>query len=120
MRKKSMFLWSLLAAMTMSACSEHNELPSGEVPGGNSKANFIVKLNFEGTSMEQGGKTRAAQSTAVPETSWSNIRQVQILLYDARQPWVFDHKASDRQLCGTREMTSLPSRPLTFFVYMEV
>ena len=83
MRKKSMFLWSLLAAMTMSACSEHNELPSGEVPGGNSKANFIVKLNFEGTSMEQGGKTRAAQSTAVPETSWSNIRQVQILLYDA-------------------------------------
>ena len=28
-----MFLWSLLAAMTMSACSEHNELPSGEVPG---------------------------------------------------------------------------------------
>ena len=49
-----MFLWSLLAAMTMSACSEHNELPSGEVPGGNSKANFIVKLNFEGTSMEQG------------------------------------------------------------------
>lgn len=83
MRKKSMFLWSLLAAMTMSACSEHNELPSGEVPGGNSKANFIVKLNFEGTSMEQGGKTRAAQSTAVPETSWSNIHQVQILLYDA-------------------------------------
>ena len=83
MRKKTMFLWSLLAAMTMSACSEHNELPSGEVPGGNSKANFIVKLNFEGTSMEQGGKTRAAQSTAVPETSWSNIRQVQILLYDA-------------------------------------
>lgn len=83
MRKKSMFLWSLLAAMTMSACSEHNELPSGEVPRGNSKANFIVKLNFEGTSMEQGGKTRAAQSTAVPETSWSNIRQVQILLYDA-------------------------------------
>ena len=83
MRKKSMFLWSLLAAMTMSACSEHNELPSGEVPGGNSKANFIVKLNFEGTSMEQGGKTRAAQSTAVPETSWSKIRQVQILLYDA-------------------------------------
>lgn len=69
--------------MTMSACSEHNELPSGEVPGGNSKANFIVKLNFEGTSMEQGSKTRAAQSTAVPETSWSNIRQVQILLYDA-------------------------------------
>lgn len=48
-----------------------------------SKANFIVKLNFEGTSMEQGGKTRAAQSTAVPETSWSNIHQVQILLYDA-------------------------------------
>lgn len=83
MKKKSVFLWSLLAAMAMSACSEHNELPSGEVPGGNSKANFIVKLNFEGTSMEQGGKTRAAQSTAVPETSWSNIRQVQILLYDA-------------------------------------
>lgn len=54
MRKKSMFLWSLLAAMAMSACSEHNELPSGEVPGGNSKTNFIVKLNFEGTSMEQG------------------------------------------------------------------
>ena len=62
-----MFLWSLLAAMTMSACSEHNELPSGEVPGGNSKANFIVKLNFVGTSMEQGSKTRAAQSTAVPK-----------------------------------------------------
>lgn len=52
MKKKSVFLWSLLAAMAMSACSEHNELPSGEVPGGNSKANFIVKLNFEGTSME--------------------------------------------------------------------
>ena len=31
MRKKSMFLWYLLAAMTMSACSEHNELPSGTV-----------------------------------------------------------------------------------------
>ena len=34
MKKKSVFLWSLLAAMAMSACSEHNELPSGEVPGG--------------------------------------------------------------------------------------
>lgn len=31
MKKKSVFLWSLLAAMAMSACSEHNELPSGEV-----------------------------------------------------------------------------------------
>ena len=57
-----MFLWSLLAAMTMSACSEHNELPSGEVPGGNSKANFIVKLNFEGTSMEQYRKLRGVIS----------------------------------------------------------
>ena len=63
MRKKSMFLWSLLAAMTMSACSEHNELPSGEVPGGNSKANFNRAVRREPHNLLQYRKLRGVIST---------------------------------------------------------
>jgi hypothetical protein len=37
---------------------------------------IVTTISFEGAS-------RAPQTTAIPETSWSNIKQVQLFLYDA-------------------------------------
>ncbi|MCD8182543.1 MAG: FimB/Mfa2 family fimbrial subunit [Bacteroides sp.] len=75
MKKKSILLWSLLAAMTLGACSEAN-VPTEETTGEKGKVAFTV--NFAGTV-----GTRAASSTAVPETSWANIKSLQFFLYDA-------------------------------------
>ncbi|MDR1414770.1 MAG: FimB/Mfa2 family fimbrial subunit [Odoribacteraceae bacterium] len=38
---------------------------------------IITTISFEGAS------SRAPQTTAIPETSWDNIKQVQLFLYDA-------------------------------------
>lgn len=76
MRKPIMLSW-LFSAVLMSACAGQNEnAGEGEIE----KANFVVKLSLE--DAVNGGKTRAAQSLAIPETSWDNIRQVQLFLYD--------------------------------------
>ncbi|WP_291527916.1 FimB/Mfa2 family fimbrial subunit [Bacteroides sp. UBA939] len=73
MKKKVILLWSLFAAMTFSACTENNDAPINE----EAKSNLVVKFNFSETD------TRATASTAIPTTSWSNIDQVQLFLYDA-------------------------------------
>lgn len=78
MKKKSILVYSLLAAIMMSACSENNDLTKEEAEA---KSKLVVQLNFAGTTGE-GVQTRA-QSTAVPTTSWTNIKQVQFFLYDA-------------------------------------
>lgn len=66
--------------MALGACSEKND-PSNENGNGDAKSKLVVQLNFAGVD-NKGVQTRA-QSTAVPATSWSNIKQVQFLLYDA-------------------------------------
>lgn len=73
MKKKSILLWSLFG-LAMSACSE----PSTVEENGE-KSSFTVKLLLEETKKTG---TKAAQSTAIPATSWSNIRQIQLFLYD--------------------------------------
>ena len=73
MKKKSFLLWSLCVGMSLTACSDKNEL-SGMEEG--EKANLSIKLDL-GTP-----GTRAAGSTAIPATSWAKIQQVQLFLYD--------------------------------------
>lgn len=75
--RKSIMQFTALAVVLFSACSQNNE----NVPGvGDEKASFMVKLALE----DANSSTRAtAQSTAIPATSWSNINQVQLFLYDA-------------------------------------
>jgi hypothetical protein len=79
MKKKTVMLCSLLAILGMSACSEGND-PQTRAEE-DSQSTMVVKFDFEGTTMNP--QTRAPQSTAIPETSWSNIKQLQFFLYDA-------------------------------------
>ena len=75
--RKSIMLCAAVAAMVLSSCSQSNENVPGEE---GEKASFMVKLALQ----DANGTTRAAaQSTAIPATSWSNIKQVQLFLYDA-------------------------------------
>lgn len=79
MKGKFVLVCSLFALMALGACSEKNDSPNGGIDEG-AKSKLVVQLNFEGVS----AKTKAApQSTAIPTTSWANIKQVQFLLYDA-------------------------------------
>lgn len=76
MRKKSFYAWSLVAALMMTACSsQDDETQSGET------AKLEFSITFDGVKSEAGGG-RAAQSTAIPKTSWDNINQLQFFLYD--------------------------------------
>ncbi|MGJ0748617.1 FimB/Mfa2 family fimbrial subunit [Bacteroides thetaiotaomicron] len=83
MKRKLILVYSLFAAMVLGACSENNgSLPDDGSEGAKSK--LVVQLNFAGVGDKSTGVgTRAPQSTAIPATSWSNIKQVQFLLYDA-------------------------------------
>ncbi|MEG1402460.1 FimB/Mfa2 family fimbrial subunit [Bacteroides sp.] len=76
MKKKSIFLSCLCAAMVLGACSEKNEVPVNE---NTEKSSLTIKLALQKSDKT----TRAAQSTAIPVTSWSNIKDVQLFLYDA-------------------------------------
>lgn len=82
MMRKSIMLCAAIAAVLMSSCSQNNE---NEGDGNGEKANFTMKFDFG----EAGGKTRAAGSTAIPTTSWANIKQVQLFLYDASNKIAF-------------------------------
>ena len=77
MKGKIVLVCSLFALMALGACSEKNDSPNGGIDEG-AKSKFVVQLNFEGVSAHT-----KAQSTAIPATSWANIKQVQFLLYDA-------------------------------------
>lgn len=77
MKKKSLFVWSLFAALFFGSCSNQNDNLQDEDNGNGGSLKFTV--SFDGTSLAE---TRA-KSTAIPTTSWSNVKQLQILLYDA-------------------------------------
>lgn len=77
MKGKFVLVCSLFALMALGACSEKNDSPNGGIDEG-AKSKLVVQLNFEGVSANT-----KAQSTAIPATSWANIKQVQFLLYDA-------------------------------------
>lgn len=72
MRKKGFYVWSLVAALMMTACSEKEDpVIAGE------KTSLEFAIDFGDIV-----KTRA-QSTAVPVTSWAkSINKVQFFLYD--------------------------------------
>ena len=74
MKKRFSLLWSLLAMVVVCACSKSggSDYPDPE------KAGLTFQVTFDKTGMEG----RAPQSTAIPETSWSNIKQLQFLLYN--------------------------------------
>lgn len=75
MRKKSAFVWSLVAALMMTACSEKDEnIQSGET------AEFRFEVKFEGTVASP--ESRAAGSSVIPATSWASVRQIQFFLYE--------------------------------------
>lgn len=76
MRKKSFYVWSLAAALFMTACSDQNDNTdqAGEV------GRMAITVDFEG---ERADNTRATKSTLIPPTSWSNIEQVQFFLYNS-------------------------------------
>ncbi|MDR3118692.1 MAG: FimB/Mfa2 family fimbrial subunit [Mediterranea sp.] len=79
MRKKSFYLWSLLVVMlTMTACSSDPKEDLSAKTG-----TFELNFTFEGTSVD----SRA--STAIPETSWKSIKQIQFFLYDVNNKVVF-------------------------------
>lgn len=79
MRKKSFYVWSLLlVVLTLTACSSDHKDDLSTKTG-----TFELNFTFEGT----GGKTRT--SSAVPETNWDNIKQVQFFLYDSNNKVVF-------------------------------
>lgn len=82
MKRKFILVYSLFAAMMLGACSENND-PSSEENQKGAKSKLVVKLNFEGVTGKGGSGQTRAQSTAIPTTSWDNIKQVQFLLYDA-------------------------------------
>lgn len=64
-------LFSLaFAVLLLSSCSNDDNSPVVSKTG-----DLITKVSFEGIS------PKAASSTAIPETSWSNVKQIQLFLY---------------------------------------
>ena len=101
MKKNSFLLWSLLVGLSMTACSEKNEV-SGTEDG--EKSSFTIKLALQNTDMN----TRAAQSTAIPSTSWGNIHQVQLFLYDATNTVRFSDVVTPSTTQSTFTYTDVP------------
>lgn len=99
MKKKFSLLWSLLAMVVVCACSKGggSDYPDPE------KAGLTFQVTFDKTGMEG----RAAQSTAIPETSWSNIKQLQFLLYNPSGQVIYSTIVN-------------PSSALTTFTYTDV
>ncbi|MGL5787583.1 MAG: FimB/Mfa2 family fimbrial subunit [Bacteroidales bacterium] len=59
---------------SLCACSNNNE----ELSNVDKQSSFTINL-----ALDKSISTKAAQSTAIPETSWADIEQVQLFLYDA-------------------------------------
>ena len=99
MKKRFSLLWSLLAMVVVCACSKSggSDYPDPE------KAGLTFQVTFDKTGMEG----RAPQSTAIPETSWSNIKQLQFFLYNASGQVVYSTIVN-------------PSSALTTFTYTDV
>lgn len=100
--RKSIMQFAVLTVILFSACSQNNE----NLPGENGeKARFEVKLALE----DANNTTRAtAQSTAIPATSWSNIKQVQLFLYDASNTIRFSDVITPSASTSTFTYTDVP------------
>ena len=100
MKKRFSLLWSLLAMVVVCACSKSggSDYPDPE------KAGLTFQVTFDKTGMEG----RAPQSTAIPETSWSNIKQLQFLLYNTSGQVVYSTIVNPTSALTTFTYTDVP------------
>lgn len=100
MKKRFSLLWSLLAMVVVCACSKSggSDYPDPE------KAGLTFQVTFDKTGMEG----RAPQSTAIPETSWSNINQLQFLLYNTSGQVVYSTIVNPTSALTTFTYTDVP------------
>ena len=100
MKKRFSLLWSLLAMVVVWACSKSggSDYPDPE------KAGLTFQVTFDKTGMEG----RAPQSTAIPETSWSNIKQLQFLLYNTSGQVVYSTIVNPTSALTTFTYTDVP------------
>ena len=100
MKKRFSLLWSLLAMVVVCACSKTggSDYPDPE------KAGLTFQVTFDKTGMEG----RAPQSTAIPETSWSNIKQLQFLLYNTSGQVVYSTIVNPTSALTTFTYTDVP------------
>ena len=100
MKKRFSLLWSLLAMVVVCACSKGggSDYPDPE------KAGLTFQVTFDKTGMEG----RAPQSTAIPETSWSNIKQLQFLLYNTSGQVVYSTIVNPTSALTTFTYTDVP------------
>ena len=98
--KRFSLLWSLLAMVVVCACSKSggSDYPDPE------KAGLTFQVTFDKTGMEG----RAPQSTAIPETSWSNIKQLQFLLYNTSGQVVYSTIVNPTSALTTFTYTDVP------------
>lgn len=98
------FLWSLLTVLAISSCSDRK---NDQEPVGDKIGEFTVKFAFEAAA--SAGGTKAA-STAIPETSWKNIKQLQFLIYDVSKRVVFSDVFDPSSESGviTKTYTEIP------------
>jgi len=68
------------------------------------KAGLTFQVTFDKTGMEG----RAPQSTAIPETSWSNIKQLQFLLYNTSGQVVYSTIVNPTSALTTFTYTDVP------------
>ena len=76
MKKSLLGMLAAVLAGTVVSCSKDSKPEGQEETAGGS---LTTKVVFE----EAAGTKAAALSTAIPTTSWANIKQVQVFLYDA-------------------------------------
>ena len=88
-----MLLDSIIAAMVVG-----EDYPDPE------KAGLTFQVTFDKTGMEG----RAPQSTAIPETSWSNIKQLQFLLYNTSGQVVYSTIVNPTSALTTFTYTDVP------------
>ena len=100
MKKKFSLLWPLLAMVVVCACSKNggSDYPDPE------KAGLTFQVTFDKTGMEG----RAPQSTAIPETSWANIKQLQFLLYNSSGQVVYSTIVNPTSALTTFTYTDVP------------
>ena len=100
MKKRFSLLWSLLAMVVVCACSKSggSDYPDPE------KAGLTFQVTFDKTGMEG----RAPQSTAIQETSWSNIKQLQFLLYNTSGQVVYSTIVNPTSALTTFTYTDVP------------
>lgn len=72
MKSKFFYVCALVAMLGMAACSSDKEEGTGET------ADLSFTVDFNGVVNE----TRATKSTYIPATSWANISQLQVFVYE--------------------------------------